>query len=84
MPGRGGNAGEAQRSAPIAKSLSAQDYDGVRKPEMKRKTKARNARRGGVGPRRGNLFVAVGLALLLLLLLARMIAFVAGHARHHD
>jgi hypothetical protein len=50
---------------------------------MKRKAKARNARTSSFGRRSGSLLVAMGLALLMLLLLMRMIAFVAGHGRHH-
>jgi hypothetical protein len=45
---------------------------------MKRKGKARYAK-----PRGGNWLLAIGLALAVLLLLLRMIVFVAGHGRHH-
>ncbi len=45
---------------------------------MRRKAKQRNAK-----PHGGNVLLVMGLALILFLLLLRMIAFVAGHGRHH-
>jgi flagellar basal body-associated protein FliL len=44
---------------------------------MKRKANSRGAKRRG-----GNLLIAIAVALFVLLLLLRMIAFVAGHGRH--
>jgi hypothetical protein len=46
---------------------------------MKRRAQKRNAK-----PRGGNWLLTMGLALAVLLLLLRMIAFVAGHGRHHS
>jgi hypothetical protein len=45
---------------------------------MKRKTKLRQDR-----PRGGNLLLALGVAVVVLLLLLRMIVFVAGHQGQH-
>jgi len=45
---------------------------------MKRQAKTRKAKTRG-----GSLLIAAGVALVVLLLLLRMIAFVAGHGRHH-
>jgi len=45
---------------------------------MKREAKKRDTKARG-----GSLLVAAGVALVVLLLLLRMIAFVAGHGRHH-
>jgi len=45
---------------------------------MKRKISTRSAKTRG-----GNLLLAMGLAVVVLLLLLRMIAFVTGHGRHH-
>ncbi|MGA3334824.1 MAG: hypothetical protein ABSC62_11750 [Terracidiphilus sp.] len=43
----------------------------------------REAKKPKTKIRGGSLLVAAGVALVVLLLLLRMIAFVAGHGRHH-
>lgn len=53
-------------------------YDGGKFRSMKRKTKTRRARAGG-----GRWLLAAAVALFVLLLLVRMIAFVAGHGHHY-
>jgi hypothetical protein len=45
---------------------------------MGRKTKTRKAKTRG-----GNLLIALAVGLFVLLLLVRMMVFVAGHGRHH-
>jgi flagellar basal body-associated protein FliL len=45
---------------------------------MKRKANKQKSKTRG-----GSLLVAAGVALFVLLLLMRMIAFVVGHGRHH-
>jgi len=45
---------------------------------MKRKAKQR-----GEKPKTGGMLIAFAVAVFVLLLLLRMIAFVGGHSRHH-
>jgi len=45
---------------------------------MKRKAKTKKATARG-----GNLLLILGVALVVLILLRRMIRYVAGHGRHH-